>query len=78
MATATAQLPPATAAQRIEELGRIIMAYSEVTEKLKPLERENREHHSSFWRAEALFTKALSCLVTSIVVCEREGGADAL
>ena len=34
---------------------------SEVAEKLKPLERENREHHSSFWRAEALFTKALSC-----------------
>ena len=35
-ATASSQLPPAaTSAQRVEELGRIIMAYSEVTERLQ-------------------------------------------
>jgi signal transduction histidine kinase len=38
MSTATSQpltAPPAPAAQRVEELGRIILAYSEVTEKLQ-------------------------------------------
>src|SRR5687768_5561598 len=33
--SATITTSPATSAQRIEELGRIIMAYSEVTEKLQ-------------------------------------------
>jgi signal transduction histidine kinase len=35
VASAAAQLPPQATAQRMEELGRIIMAYSEVTERLQ-------------------------------------------